>query len=96
LRTISWQAAKHLVKKAKGEKKSGRKPMPLLARISLFLLAYLLSIGPAFWIRDHTPNPYLRESFECVATAVYWPVSTFAKSFRPFEYALNGYISLWT
>jgi len=93
---ISTQDRKSIVKKEKAEKSSARKPMSLGARISLFLLAYILSIGPAFWIRDHTPNPRVRESFDCLATAVYWPVSTFARSFRPFEYALNGYISLWT
>jgi hypothetical protein len=85
-----------MVKKDQSGKSKPRKRLSIAARISLLLVAYVLSIGPAFWIRDHTSNPHVRESFECIATVMYWPVSTVANSFDPFQRALSSYISIWT
>ena len=84
------------MKKVQSGKSKTRNRFPIWARILVVLILYILSIGPAFWIRDHTSNPYVRDGFETLATAFYWPVSTVAKSFDPFQRALSSYISVWT
>src|SRR5262245_34609865 len=84
------------VKKAKPEKSGRQRLKKLLTRISVFLLVYVLSIGPVVWVCDHTRNPYLKDAFECLASFVYWPVSTVANRVGPLQYVLNGYVSIWS
>jgi len=60
--------------------------------IGLVLLAYLLSVGPFYWLMVHhmPPEPLLR-----ALLVIYAPVDWLADNSESFESALAWYLELW-
>ena len=71
------------------QRKSSSLTVWLIAAVVMLPIAYVLSLGPAIWLYEHSVplQPYI--------AVCYWPIESLAMICEPLGKVLDWYVSLW-